>query len=122
MSTLYTESVTAARAGGAGSWVDGIYVPAATANIPVICSIQPLRGNETQQLPEGRRSIEHMKLYTATKLRAADEKAKTPADIISYDGKTWEVMEVQNWYQTSGLQHYKCVIMKRDYQGGGTSP
>ena len=44
-----------------GRWTDGSFIDSA-----ITSSIQPLKGEEMQELPEGRRDSEGYKLYTST--------------------------------------------------------
>lgn len=64
-------------------------------------SFQPLNGAELRALPEGRRTSEVRKFYTATLLRNKD---------VADDGTdTWEVFDVQDW-STAGF--YLALLSK----------
>jgi hypothetical protein len=53
--------------------------------------IQPAKGIELQDLPEGRHGRDTIKIYTVTELKTVDETAKTQPDQIVYLGKKYQV-------------------------------
>jgi hypothetical protein len=78
-----------------GTWVDG-----AEATAAIRASVQPLRGRELLSLPEGERTREWVKIYCASELRTLDEAAGTRADTIIYQGKAYQVRQVEPWEAT----------------------
>ena len=61
-----------------GHWVDGKH-----KSVEISVSVQPMKPNEMLLLPEGRRNIGGIKIYSETELKAADEKAGINADVIT---------------------------------------
>jgi len=89
----------------------------------ITASVQPLTGNEIQQVPEHRRTSESVKFYVFDRVYTTDENSLKPADIVEHDGKQFEVHSVENW-KTGGrfstdLPHYKAIGVKIDGQGRG---
>ena len=84
------------RRGSAGSTTLGRYTPGATSDTTgVVASVQPMKGDELDNLPEGMRSRRPVKVYTETELLTVDVGAGTPADIIVWDGETFEIQTVE---------------------------
>lgn len=118
ITSLMTETVEIVRS-ESFTWDDGNPKRGPEIVIEAVASIQPLRPNEILQLPEHRRTAEHMKMYTYTRVRTSDEKNQLPADRIIHDGKTFEVQSVANWFIGTDLPHYKAICVKLDGEGGG---
>ena len=55
-------------------------------------SVQPLTGKELQFLPEGRRDIGLMKVYSNTPLSVSVEGSNTPGDVVIWAGRKWEII------------------------------
>jgi hypothetical protein len=64
-----------------------------------------------QLLPEGRRQTEAYRLYSETKLIAANSKTGVNADLVEYESADYEVLSVDRW-KNGILPHYKIVIVK----------
>ena len=94
----YTTSVTKGRSSKA---LDTTFTEKA--------NIQPLKGNEILQLPEGDRERENMKCYIPFEIKVNDE-------VIRSDGRKYEVQESENWNVFGMLQHYKARIMLKEVQ------
>ena len=69
-------------------------------------------GQEQQSLPEGLRSRDVRKVFTETEIRTASQAAGTVADLITYDGVTWQVMVVEPWPTPSVLPHYEATVVR----------
>ena len=102
-----------------GAHVEGRYVEGGVTVLTAEASAQPLNGSEIKMLPEGRRNDEAMKFYTETKFQTSDEKNKINADLITYDGKEYEVHKVANWSIGTDIPHYKVIAVKLDGEGEG---
>jgi len=74
-------------------------------------AVQPLSGRETETLPEGRRQMHVLKLYTQTKLFVEDDKNDLRADLLEIDGETYEVFKSEK-YTGLGLNHYKVMAAR----------
>lgn len=107
----FREPLTVRRPDSAVTYVDGIGQPSSTSNVDITASVQPLRPNEMELLPEGRRDSEAFRLYTATELLPADEKTGRDADIVEYNGKDYEVLSCARW-QNRVIPHFKAVVVK----------
>jgi len=97
---------------GVGSRVDGRWVAAATGDVSIVASVQPMNHHEALLLPEGWRDRGAIKIYTATELRAANPDAKTKGDQIVYQGFNWEVQTVDPWDEAKDIPHFKCIALK----------
>jgi hypothetical protein len=90
-----TGTYTVTRAGGAGTYVDGVFVPASTSSVSVLACVQPLTGRELERLPEGIRSRELLSVYTVAAL--FNEAPGVRPDIIAIDGRSWQVEKVERF-------------------------
>jgi hypothetical protein len=99
------------RRGSAGSSSKGRYTPGATSDTTgVVASVQPIKGDELERLPEGIRTKRPAKLYTETELKQKDTAAGTPPDLIIWDGETWEVESVE---KHAWGTYYKALIVRQ---------
>lgn len=115
MLSRFRQALTVTRDGGAGEWVDGIWVPGAPAVLTIRCSVQPSNQNDMEMLPEGRRDRQAFTLYGKAELKTADDNAGTNADRIEIYGAMFEVMHVARW--TNGIiNHFKSIAVKEAEQ------
>ena len=138
ISSFMTDDLVVERADAdGGQWVDGRFVRSAPTTIQMKASVQPLKGNEALILPEHRRNSEAVKIYTCDRLFPTDEKRQTAADVVSHDGKRYEIHSVQNWTtgktvkneqdqnpddlntRSTDLPHYKAIAVMIDGGGAG---
>lgn len=89
-----------------GSHSGGVYTPGTSSNFTIKGNLQPLSGNEILQLPEGDRQRQSLWLYSRTELKVND--------IVTADGKSYEVQPVEDWTRQRRLPHYKARIMLKD--------
>ena len=88
-----------------GIFVNGRYVPGTASTITVEnCSVQPLNDRELQNLPEGHRTKDMLKLYTPEVLQVA----KDP-DHVTYEGTEFEVQAMANWRPQGNYHRYLLV-------------
>ena len=71
-------------------------------------SVQPLTGKELQFLPEGRRDIGLMKVYSNTPLSVSVEGSNTPGDVVIWAGRKWEIIR-QLVFANDLINHYKYI-------------
>ena len=71
-------------------------------------SVQPLTGKELQFLPEGRRDIGLMKVYSNTPLSVSVEGSNTPGDIVIWAGRKWEIIR-ELVFANDLINHYKYI-------------
>lgn len=121
MIDLPTSKIEVTQPDIAGGYVDGRYVPGETEIVFVNASVQPLKASEIKMLPEGRRNVESIKIYTELKMFVTDEKNNKKATKVLYDGKNYEVHMVENWAIGTDIKHYKVVALKIDGEGGGSN-
>jgi len=94
-----------------GRWTDGSFVDSA-----ITSSIQPLKGEEMQELPEGRRDSEGYKLYTSTLINTI---TSVNPDLILFFGKTFEAIQVFPWQNNINfgfVNHYKYLVLRLEGQ------
>lgn len=71
-------------------------------------SVQPLNGKDLQFLPEGRRDIGMVKVYSNTPLAVSAEGSNTPGDIVLWAGKKWEVIR-ELVFANDLINHFKYI-------------
>ena len=98
-----------------GSYIDGYWVEGTESNIIIKASVQPLRMDEIEALPEGKRSSSAVKIYSDMKLlpakQATETAAATSADILQYSGSTWEIVACAG-HQSGIIPHYKAYAVE----------
>ena len=92
--------------------VVGDIVRGAAETFTIRAHVQPVKGPELANYPEGMRTRRAIRLYTETALRAVDDEAGTPPDRLTYDGATFEVESVESRLYGS-LGHYRAVAAQR---------
>ena len=90
---------------------DGIWYPGDTSTFTIRASVQPLRPDEIELLPDGRRMSEAFRIYTATPLRLAVEGSNENADKVEIYGNMYEVFSQETW-QNKLIDHYKIIVLK----------
>jgi hypothetical protein len=94
-----------------GRWIDGSYT-----DTQISSSIQPMKGEEMQELPEARRDSEGYKLFTSTLINTVT--AVNP-DLVLFFGKTFEVVQVFPWQNAPAMglvNHYKYIVLRLEGQ------
>ena len=66
-------------------------------SVKIQAAIQPVTGKELEDVPEGRRARENIKLYTVDLIQTTCPTNKTQADLVIWNGKKYEIFSVQNW-------------------------
>lgn len=89
-----------------GNWVEG-----SETNLTLYMSIQPLRVDEMDALPEGRRNSRAVKIYSGDELYPAEQTAGQNADFVTWQGKQWEVIGCDP-YQMGVISHYKSLAVE----------
>jgi hypothetical protein len=90
-----------------GSWVDGPRTP-----FEILCSVQPVSGQELENTPElRRRSGGKFKIYTDDDELNTVSGSQNP-DIIEFDGKEFDVFQRANW-TNDVITHNKYYISER---------
>ncbi len=90
--------------------VKGRWVPdGAPTDFTIRASIQPIRPNEVETLPEGRRNSKAFRLYTNADLR--DMQSDANPDQVELFGEWYEVTAKAPW-QNNVISHYKYFVTK----------
>lgn len=71
-------------------------------------SVQPVNGKDLQFLPEGRRDIGMVKVYSNTTLAVSAEGSNTPGDLVIWAGKKWEVIR-ELVFANDLINHFKYL-------------
>jgi len=104
-----------------GSWVDGVWVPGALAEtFSIVASFQPTSGREREELPELYRTRQTAKLFTQpwVELRTTDLENMRNADLVIFDGRTYEVASVYRWdYHAAPTRHRKYLLAEVGLDG-----
>lgn len=98
-----------------GSRVKGVWKENPPQIIEVWGSVQPfLKSSDLLMLPEGDRTKETIKLYTASEILEGREgtNARSP-DIILWNGEEWEVKKAVP-YQMGVLDHYEVLAQRKE--------
>lgn len=96
-----------------GTYTKGKYTKGTTSVINFNASVQPIRANEQETLPEGLREEGSYKLYTNFQLRAVNQTTKEPGDIVDLFGKKYRVVFLEPW-QNNLCNHYKAIVSEID--------
>ena len=106
------------RRPSAGSYVNGRWVEGSTTNSTITASIQPVTGEDMEELPEARRESEAYKMYTSTEIKTIQEAGSDQnADRVLFFGKEFEVHQVNPWQNNSNFKnvnHYKYLVLRID--------
>lgn len=73
-------------------------------------SFQPLTERELRHLPEGARHEGRAKIYTDFELDTASTSAGNVADLVVYQGVTYQVEKVNPWVDLGG--YYKVEVVR----------
>lgn len=112
MINCFRKAITFKRSTGAND-VNGFWVDGPTVDVEITASVQPMKPEEMQKLPEGRRSDETFKVFTSTKLlTATSDNPQQNADYTVIDGFKYEVISVGK-HQSGVIDHYKVLIQKK---------
>lgn len=76
----------------------------------ISANVQPASGRDLLRLPEGLRTRETIAIWTAGDLRTVDESTSLPADVVAYDGASYEVQLVETWTVLGGYR--KAIAAK----------
>lgn len=99
-----------ARRLNAGTLVRGRWVPNGTpTTFTITASVQPLKPNEVESLPEGRRNSKVFRIYTCADLQ--DMQVTESPDQVQLFGEWYEVTAKAPW-QNSVINHFKYIVTK----------
>jgi len=104
---------TLIRASVGGYDEHGRYQEPVPTQSTIQAHIQPANGIEINDLPEGRRGRDTIKIYADDELRTIDQINKTQPDLIIYNGKTYQIDRV--WFRNV---HYKALATRVEDAAG----
>lgn len=105
----------------AGVYVNGKRVEGPYTIINATASIQPLKGQEVELLPEGRRDSESYKMYTSTQIYGIEPQPtlQNPDQITvlkgPFTGLVFEVIQINTWQNNPNfniVNHYKYIAFR----------
>lgn len=85
-----------------GAYANGIWISgdATTSTVPAV--VQPSSPKEMRQVPENERTAEGISVWTELPLQASDVAQRLEADVITWSGRSWRVMVVEDWSAQAG--------------------
>lgn len=86
----------------AGSYVDGRWVPGTETDETIYANVQPTEGEDLNRVPEGRRNLETISIWTDSVLANVNVVTKEQPTQISWNGKRYEIDYLKNW---GGIYH-----------------
>ena len=107
----FRKPITVTRTGQGDYNADGVWVEGIPAELSVRMSVQPLRMDEMDALPEGRRSSRAVKIYSDTQLLPAEQTSGQNADQVMWQGKQWEIVGCDP-YLMGVIPHYKALAVE----------
>lgn len=105
------EPITVTRF-GVSTIADGYVHPGASDTFDSRAAVQPARPNELLLLPEGQRTRGAIRLYSEIEIRTADEVAGTAADVVTWEGKEYEVHQSE-LMRGFGMAVYKALAVRK---------
>lgn len=94
---------------GAGRFRPG---PPAAVVSDVVCSVQPLQGDDVQYLPEGSRVDASRTVFTRYPLSGPDTGTGRTADVLMVGDVAFEVVKAHPWSEAAGVTH--AVVRKAE--------
>lgn len=94
---------------GPGAYVRGEWVNGVPSAMTIQASVQPVTGQELLVLPEGRRTMEVVKIYTSAEL-VTNDNSQQP-DVLEWRGKSYEIA-MKAAYQSDVINHFKYYATK----------
>lgn len=91
-----------------GVYTNGRFFPGNTTTLNITGSIQPLVGRDLELLPEGLRTRELLKIYSATPLLVHG--ANQNPDLITISGVQYQVETAEQWGPDGN--YYKMIVAK----------
>lgn len=110
---FFIQPVTRKRRTG-GARVRGRSTSPTETDSLIQCTVNPIPGEELEVLPEGERTGEQIRILTTADLRSSDETSGELADLVVWEGKTYEVRTVQEYRRV--LPHIE--VRARRVEGG----
>jgi len=80
-----------------GSWADGIFTRGAETLISMEAIVQPSGKKQLDKLPENERTRDAINVWTRAKLLISSVEDQQAADVVTWNGKDYEVLAVEDW-------------------------
>lgn len=95
-----------------GAYVDGVFVEGTESTITIQASVQPLSDQDLQNLPEGRRESDMVKVYTNSNLNSVGSLGSgQQPDKIIWLGDEYEISS-KSVRQMGVINHYRYFATK----------
>lgn len=102
LSHLKTGTYTVTRV-APGTTAGGIYTPGSASAFSINASVQPLQAEQLERMPEGTRVDEARAVYTDGDLQTQEETSGRTADLITIEGRSYQVQSVRDFQPSGGL-------------------
>lgn len=107
MNSSFRRPLTITRLGKATLMENGRFSDPTETTLVINASVQPMKANEMQALPEGRRGCRAMKVYSDVQLNMANQMTGQQADRFMWFG-TWFEVVASDFYQNNVINHYRA--------------
>jgi len=107
---LGAETITRRRYAATSWGTDGRPVLGTSTDTSIVASVQVATGEDLQRLPEGFRSAEAIRVFTATELRVGDQRSKLEADRLVRGSIVYQVQHVEPEHPL--IQHYEAIATR----------
>jgi hypothetical protein len=109
--SLPSGTVSIYRPSGTGEYVNGRFEEAPRTSIAVrYATVQPFTPQELLALPEGQRPRENLHLFCIVPVLVVNRNNQVEADQVSYNGSTWEIIDVIDW--NANARYYHATIAR----------
>lgn len=98
---------------GAQTWVDGVAVRAPESTLSVRATVQPLDSWRRSLLPDGLQGLEFRLAICDSALRSASTELGIEPDLIEFEGRRWQVHQVDPW-PTGLIRQWGALIYARE--------
>lgn len=93
---------------GTTDYVNGLPVYTGPASLTIRASIQPMTGDELQRAAEGLRATHGVKIHASRAVILRTVEAAGPqADLITYDGRVYQIQRVQPYVANAPIPHVR---------------
>ena len=100
---------------------EGYYVPGNYEEMKILASVQPLNKNDREQQtlvePQGGRTANRLKAYTATELFAAKQHTDKEGDVLLWHNRLWRCISCEP-FQSGVISHYRATFQEIDADTG----
>ena len=97
VTSLASHVSLAVKRAAAGTYVNGRYVEGAPAALTIVASVQPLSGEDLQELPEAERTSDAIEIFSVVELFATNLATNKLGDLVTYQGRDYRVTNAENW-------------------------